>query len=399
LGFSLVPEGQDDAQFRVHIPSWRLDVEREIDVIEEVARLYGYNKFENTLPAYSGAVVELPHAAMDAAFRKRALALGYNEALSLTFISHADAEKFESVTSGAKALGERGSSNAALEALRHPKSNSARVLELENPMSEEASVMRTSLVPGMLDMLARNLNRDVAEARLFEMGNVYELSNGERVEPMRACLGATAAAVRAALPAAGTLDVSKSESAVAAESFRGFKGDVENLLAAFARKVTYDRETAECFHPGRSARALLDGAVVAQFGQIHPEVAAARKLRQEVFLAEFDFEQLYKQGLRPVKFAPLPKYPAVERDFSFVFADAVSFAEMHRAVEAVGVQELREFRPMEIFRGGAIAAGKYSILLRVKFQSSDRTLREDEVTQWSGKLVAALTGLGGVQRA
>ena len=96
LGFTLIPEGQDDAQFRVHIPSWRLDVEREIDVIEEIARLHGYDKFENTLPAYSGAVVELPQAKMDAAFRQRALALGYNEALSLTFISHADAEKFSS---------------------------------------------------------------------------------------------------------------------------------------------------------------------------------------------------------------------------------------------------------------------------------------------------------------
>ena len=94
--------------------------------------------------------------------------------------------------------------------------------------------MRTSLAPGMLDMLAWNLNRDVAEARLFEMGSVYELSGEGRVEPKRACLGATAAAVRAALPVGGALDVSKDEHAAAAEMFRGFKGDVENLLAAFA---------------------------------------------------------------------------------------------------------------------------------------------------------------------
>src|SRR5450432_3675454 len=119
LGFTLIPEGQDEARFRVHIPSWRLDVEREIDVIEEIARLHGYDKFENTLPAYSGAVVELPHAAMDATLRGRALALGYNEALSLTFISHADAEKFSSAAAGFSA--------------------STQVLELENPLSEEAS--------------------------------------------------------------------------------------------------------------------------------------------------------------------------------------------------------------------------------------------------------------------
>jgi phenylalanyl-tRNA synthetase beta chain len=371
LGFTLIPEGQDDEQFSVQIPSWRLDVEREIDVIEEIARLHGYDKFANTLPAYSGAVAELPHAAMDAAFRTRALALGYNEALSLTFISHEDAERFSAGT---------------------------KVLELENPLSAEASVMRTSLVPGMLDMLARNLNRDVAEARLFEMASVYEMRDGKRVEPMRACLGATVAAVRAALPAGGVLDVSKSEQAAAAEAFRGFKGDVENLLAAFAGEASFDRETAEYFHPGRSARARLDGSVVAQFGKIHPEVAVARKLRQDVFIAEFDFDQLYKQGLRPAQFAPLGKYPAVERDFSFVFADSVSFGDMQKAVEVIGVTELREFRPVEIFHGGSIAAGKYSILLRVKFQSEERTLREDEITQWSEKIVAALTFLGGSQR-
>src|SRR5271155_388386 len=176
LGFTLIPEGQGTAEFRVGIPSWRLDVEREIDVIEEIARLHGYDKFENTLPAYSGAVVEPPHAAMDATLRERTLALGYNEAVSLTFISHADAERFSSASVGAS------------------------VLELEKPLSEEASVMRTSMVPGMLDMLARNLNRNSENVRLFETGRVYEMRGRERVEPARLCLGATLAAVKGALP-------------------------------------------------------------------------------------------------------------------------------------------------------------------------------------------------------
>ncbi len=403
LGFTLIPEGQDDAQFRVHIPSWRLDVEREIDVIEEIARLHGYDKFENTLPAYSGAVVELPREAMGAAFRQRALALGYNEALSLTFISHADAEKFESSewtdsgTSAAKATDELGAGTARREA--GPIQNAGtKVLELENPLSEEASVMRTSLAPGMLGMLAWNLNRDVAEARLFEMGGVYGLSGEIPEESKRACLGATAAGIRGALPAGDALDVSKGEHAAAAEVFRGFKGDVESLLAEFSGSLSYDTETAEYFHPGRSARARVNGALVAQFGQIHPEVAGVRKLRQDVFLAEFDLEQLYALGLRTVKFTPLGKYPAVERDFSFVFDDAVSFERMRKVVADLGVAEMQEFRPVEIFRGGAIPPGRYSVLLRVKVQSRERTLREDEVVQWSGKIVAALTSLGGVQR-
>jgi phenylalanyl-tRNA synthetase beta chain len=380
LGFECVPAGLTGGQFDVKVPSWRLDVEREIDLIEEIARLHGYDKFENTLPAYSGAVVELPHAAADAAVRKRALALGYNEAISLTFISHADAEKFSISAAGAK------------------------VLELENPQSEEASVMRTSLAPGMLDMLAWNLNRDSENALLFEMAQVYELVDGARAEPRRACLGATLAAVKGSTPAGAILDLSKDaskgEQAAATEAFRAFKGDVENLLAPFAAEnLSFDRRTAEYFHPGRSARALLDGAPVAQFGQIHPDVAGARKLRQDVFLAELDLESLYRSGLREPLAAPLPKYPAVERDFSFIFADAVSFEEMRKVVAAAQVNELREFKPVEMFRSGSIGAGKYSILLRAKFQSSERTLREEEVAQWSAKIVAALHGLGGTQRA
>jgi phenylalanyl-tRNA synthetase beta chain len=368
LGFTLIPEGQGTAEFRVQIPSWRLDVEREVDLIEEIARLHGYDKFDNTLPAYSGAVAELPHAAMDATLRARALALGYDEAVSLTFISHADAEKF----------------------------SSAAVLELENPLSEEASVMRTSMVPGMLDMLAWNLNRDSQNVRLFEMGRVYEMRLGE---PVRLCLGATLAAVRGSLPVDWALDVSKGEQAASAEAFRSFKGDVENLLAPLASsELSFDRETAEYFHPGRSARALMDGTMVAQFGQIAEGVKAGRKLRQDVFLAEIDLEQLHAIGLRTIRFAPLGKYPAVERDFSFVFGDDVEFDAMRRGVMGLSIPYLREFRPVEIFRGGTIGAGKYSILLRVKLQSDEGTLRDEQVAGWSSQIVGALQALGGVQR-
>ena len=397
LGFTLIPEGQGDAQFRVHIPSWRLDVEREIDVIEEIARLHGYNKFPNTLPAYSGAVVELPHAPINSTLRERALALGYNEAISLTFISHADAERFESGfigTPATKAADDGAYENRSAEALRYP-----HVLELENPLSEEASVMRTSLVPGMLDMLAWNLNRDVADARLFEMGSVYELSEGERVEPRWMCLGATLSSVRGCLPVNGVLDVSKDEQAAATEAFRGFKGDVESLLAPFTSHLRFDRKTAGYFHPGRSARLMIDAAKVAQIGQVHPEVVAARKLRQDVFLAEIDLEQLYKLGTGRTSFRPLGKYPAVERDFSFIFGDDISFLEMKKAVWNLDIAEVREMRPMEVFRGGSIPAGKYSVLLRVKLQATDRTLRDDELAEWSGKIVTALTKLGGTQRA
>ena len=364
LGFTVLA-GREDT-YLVHIPSWRLDVEREIDVIEELARLHGYEKFANTLPAYSGEVRDLPDAHKDARLRSSLLAFGYNESISLTFISKEDARRF----------------------------STAPELDLANPLSEEASVMRTSLVPSMLNMLAYNLNRGSDDVRLFEAGNVFEASGAKALEAKRISIGAT-----------GSVDskvVRGLTSGAAARplSFFDLKGDVEGLLAPFGHwTLYYDAKTADYYHPGRSARAVMDGATVAQFGQIHPDVAAARKLRQDVFVGEIYLDRLYQHDLREVRYEALPRFPAVERDFSFVFDDKVEFEKIHQSVSGLGITELRSFVPAEIFRGENVGAGKYSILMRAQFQSSDRTLREDEVAQWAGHITKALEGLGGVQRA
>jgi len=345
----------------VRIPSWRLDIEREIDLIEDVARLHGYDKFENTLPSFSGSVIETPDAAKDRRLRSSLLALGYDEAVSLTFISHEDARDFCAVP----------------------------VIEIANPLSDEASVMRTSLVPGMLNMLAYNLNRGNDNIRLFEAGNVFEAENAAAAELRRICMGASGSAVNPSV-----------HQPARPFSFFDLKGDVETILHLLQHDVlVFDAQTAEYYHPGRSARAVMDGATVAQFGQLHPETAAKRKFKQDVFIAELYLDRLYKRSLRDIRFQVLPRFPAVERDFSFVFADNIAFDQVRKAVSALNLGELRGFVPAEIFRGGAVPAGKYSVLLRATFQSNQRTLREDEVTRWSAEVVKALQALGGTLRA
>ncbi len=371
LGFELVPEPGSQPEFSVRIPTWRLDLEREVDLVEEIARLHGYNNFPNTLPAFSGAVVEIPRAAKETKLRTSLLALGYNEAVSLSFIAHEDAETFSSTP----------------------------VIELANPQSEEASLMRSSLLPGMLNMLAYNLNRGAEEVRLFEMGDVYEASGAGAVERGRICLGATVAALRHNIPQDGVLDTSKNKDAHELDVFRSFKGDVETLLGVFQHKsLAFDTQTADYYHSGCSARALMDGEEVAQFGQLHPQVAAGRKLRQEVFVAEIFSDRLYARKLREIRYEPLPRFPGVERDFSFLFDDSVTFHKIQTAIHDLSLRKLRSFAPVEIFRGGSVPGGKYSILLRARFQSLERTLREDEVADWSAQIVAALQHLGGAQR-
>jgi phenylalanyl-tRNA synthetase beta chain len=248
--------------------------------------------------------------------------------------------------------------------------------------------MRTSLAPSMLNMLAYNLNRGTNDVRLFEAGAIWEATGTKAAELKRVCMGATGSAV-----------VPSVNQPARALSFFDVKGDVETLLEMFAHdSLLFDTKTDEYYHPGRSARAVMEGSAVAQFGQLHPEVAVARKLRQDVFLAEIYLDRLYAHGLREVRYEALAKYPAVGRDFSFAFDDGVVFEKIQAAVLGLGLKELRSFVPAEIFRGGAVPAGKYSLLLRATFQADDRTLRDEEVARWSSEIVRALEGLGGALR-
>jgi phenylalanyl-tRNA synthetase beta chain len=351
-------DGENDVI--VDLPTWRLDVTREIDLIEEIARIYGYNKFANTLPSFSGGVVELPHADKSAKLRSLLLALGYNEAIAPTFISPEEAGAFAGSV----------------------------MVPLANPLSEEQSAMRTSLVPGMLEMLAWNLNRGTSDVRLFEMGHVFSAPSEESTKetPMLA-IGATGNAIEAGAHGPGR-----------AYSLFDLKGDIETILAVFdIRDLRF--EPAEHYHPGRGARALADSMVVAEFGQVRPHVAAARKMKQDIYLAEVYLDRLFALPLRTPRYQPLSKFPAVDRDFSFTFADGVTFAQIQSAIGALHIAEMQAFRPAEIFRGGAVPAGKYSILLRAQFQSPDRTLRDDEVAQWSGRIIQALEAIGGTLRS
>jgi phenylalanyl-tRNA synthetase beta chain len=262
-------------------------------------------------------------------------------------------------------------------------------VEIANPVSEEASVMRNSMVPGMLGMLAYNLNRGNGDVRLFEQGTIFERM-GERVEERRrGCIGAT-----------GRVGEGGVHAAARPYTFFDLKGDLETLLRAFEhRSLYFDQHAADYYHPGRSARAVMDGATVARFGQLHPQVAAERKLKQEVFLAELDLERLFAHALRQPFYREISRYPAVERDFSFIFDDSVTFERVRSLLEALRIAELRALEPAEVFRGGAIPAGKYSMLVRATFQSAERTLRDEDMATWSAQIVAALQAIGGVLRS
>jgi phenylalanyl-tRNA synthetase beta chain len=356
--------GKNGAEWQVTLPSWRLDLEREIDLIEEVARVYGYNRFANTLPEFGEGVRALPWAEKEATVRSTLLAAGFHEAISSTFCS------------------------AAEGALTAPQP--ALVVPLGNPLSEEAGVLRPSLVPGMLTMIAGNLNRDVNDVRLFELGTVFSGTTDKVDERPSLAFGAV-----------GVLPEESALHAGRAFDFLDVKGVVEQVVSRFEmRGMYFDRFpadaglTPEWLHPYRSARVVADGVTAGWFGQLHPREAAARKIKDAVLVGELYLERLYKLHLRRPIAREISRYQPVRRDFSLVLDESINWETIDRAMAGLQIPELVEWRVREVFRDARLGAREYALLLGATFQAPDRTLREEELQKFQAQVVEAVGKAG-----
>ena len=362
-------ERADETAWQVTLPSWRLDLERDIDLTGEVARVYGYDRFDNTLPAFVGGVRALPWSEKESEIRRTLRSAGFHEAIASTFCSTAEA------------------------ALTAPQPGLA--VSLGNPLSEEAGMMRPSLVPGMLTMVASNLHRDVSDVRLFELGTVFSgaASNGtvEKVDERPSL----------AFGAVGNLPEQSPLHPARLIDFYDVKGVVEQVLARFqSRAVYFDHFPAEAgitpawLHPYRAARVAVDGVTVGWFGQLHPGEAAARKLKEPVLVGELYLDRLYKQPLREPAAKEVSRFQPVRRDFSLILDESVAWETIDHAVAGLQIPELVDWRAREVFRDAKRGAGEYSLLLGVTFQAPDRKLREEELQSFQERVVEAVGKVG-----
>ncbi|MDE1163468.1 MAG: phenylalanine--tRNA ligase subunit beta [Acidobacteriaceae bacterium] len=362
LGCELTPNGAP-GDFLARLPSWRLDLEREIDLIEEVARVYGYNRFADTLPTFSGEVIDLPHAEQERVIRTTLRALGFSETISSTFVSAEAAAIF-----------------AATPAV-----------PMGNPLSEEAGVLRPALAANMASALALNLNRDVDTVRLFELGTAFTGSTAEVTERQSLALGLTGNALATALYTA------------ADALFYEAKGALEAVLAKFNGAVSFSADNLPTWiEAGRGANVLIDGKLAGSFGELSSTELQRRKLKQTCVLAELDAQTLLETTLRQPVIRELSRFQSVARDFSFLFPDSVQWSAIDTAIRGLAIPVLTSVSAVEIFRdpkGRAVAAGSYSLLVRTTLQSPERTLTDEEITSSTERITAALTSLGGSQRA
>jgi phenylalanyl-tRNA synthetase beta chain len=351
-------------------PSWRRDLTRGIDLVEEVARHHGYDKFPPRMPPTKLPAHRLPHAAAQDRLLERLIALGYQEILEIPLVNKERNDLFRREDFGTAVI--------------------------SNPLAEDASVMRSTGTVSMLGALEWNLNHGQRDLRLFEIGKTYEMRAGEPLETMVLTLGATG------LAREKTIHESQREF-----EFADLKGDLD-LIGAVAGGFTWKPGGPAWLIAGRAASISLgksetaaEGLGVA--GQLARRIGDQFKFRQEVFVAELRLEPLLvgiETARAALRFVSLPRFPAVERDFSLVLTDGVAFSKVEETIRALEIPELQSIEPADLFRGGQVPAGKFSLMIRVKFQSAQATLTDAQLNGFTARIVSALEqNLGATLRA
>jgi phenylalanyl-tRNA synthetase beta chain len=360
LGFPLERQGPD--AWQVKPPTHRLDVTREIDLVEEVARHYSYDRLPARVRSAPPRVEKDTVGEKSLLLSGRLVALGYREIIPSSMVDPGENARFTD---------------------RPP-------VVLANPLSQEASALRSTTVPSMLRALGWNLDRSQTDVRLFELGRTYSpQSSGLADERRVLTLGLSGNRAAASVH----------ESARALNAF-DLKGDLESLFEIFEiQGLEFAALGGNYFDAAKSGTFRAAGKTLAVWGCIASDVQRDYKLRQHVWVAEVDLDALLAAPLRKITFSNYSKFPAVERDFSLIVPDASNYQAMESAVHALGLEELRDLRAADIFRGEGIAAGHYSLLLRATFQSANRTLTSDEVAAMSQRIVDALAPLGARLRA
>ena len=352
LGFEL--DGDE-----IHVPSWRADVEHYSDIAEEVARFYGYNRIPSTLsagvnPRRGFSPVQKAENTIGALCRTA----GYNEIITYSFLSPTYYAKIHLPANS-------------------PLRNSLRIL---NPLGEDTSIMRTTTLPSMLEILTRNYNYRNKSAKLYELGRTYfARPDGLADEPKVLSLGAYGPDV----------------------DFFALKGAVEAVLDGLripGIRYTAERENPS-YHPGRCAKVWCGNALLGVLGQIHPQVAVSYGVDCELYAAELSFDALYAHaGGKPV-YQPLPKFPAVTRDIAVVCDQSIPVADLEDCIRRGARGLLKSVTLFDIYTGVGIPAEKKSVAFNLELRSDERNLTAEEANEDVNHILALLQSeLGAVLR-
>jgi phenylalanyl-tRNA synthetase beta chain len=343
------------------VPSWRIDVEQEEDLVEEVARHTGYDKIGSELPPANVSGEYQPSEMQQRSLRRALNAFGFDEAINFSFIPQED--RFELIPSFA--------------------GREENQPQLANPIIEDAAMMRPSLLPGLLSSLRHNLNHGIRDVRLFEIGRIFAGSPDSELplEVFALALVATG----------GVLEENRAQAERELDFF-DLKGALEAAVDWMnLSPLVFTSASVRHLRAGQTARIkLADGTEVGAIGRLAERVAASYKFRQPVYVLELDLSALIAGPAKSIQYSPLPRYPSVMRDLSLLVDRSVALQEIFQAVRDQRVAECRSVKLVGTFEGGNIQSSKRSVTLRLEYRSDERTLRDEEVEERHSGLTALL---------
>ncbi|HPI51244.1 MAG TPA: phenylalanine--tRNA ligase subunit beta [Smithellaceae bacterium] len=356
IGMALRREGK--GAYRVTPPSFRVDIEREIDLIEEIARLYGYDRVPSTLPSVSVSEAEtVPRLALEERIRQLMTGAGYSEIINYSFSSPDSAE----------ALG------------LSPEDERRRFVVIKNPLTEDQSIMRTTLAYGLLETLKKNLHNASFNLKLFEIGRTFFKRHDGELPEEKNILAALAAG-----KAADDLWGSK-----VSVDFYDLKGSLENIFQDLKLDSCRCRtETSEPFlHPGQSCGVYIGDVRVGFLGKAHPEVLKKMDIRSDAYLFEINLDLLGKQTGRRIRYRELSKFPAVQRDVAFVVPESMESEKMLEIVLSQHEDLLENVSIFDIYSGKGLEERTKSLGLRFSYRALDRTLTDAEINSIHNRIV------------
>ena len=355
LNFEL--QRRDADSWTVTIPSYRGDVEKEIDLIEEIARFYGYNRVSSTMPLWKGGEAGPPTwIEREGLIRRIMVAAGYNEVINYSFIDDNTESLF--------------------------RTKAEKPVRLQNPIAEQMGILRTSFFPGMISNLAWNINRGIKNIRTFEIGKVYRQVKGRKQPEERETLGI-----------AGTGNFSEHywKDGERGYDFYDLKGVIELLFHRFGwETLSFEPANIDFYHPARAALIRFNHRPIGHMGMLHPQICAQVEIPQEAYLAQLNLEPLLKTETVLVKFQPLPKFPAISRDISLLFDRGISFDAIAKLIGSLRENIISEVKIYDFYQGDNVPKDKVSISLNVQFRHPQRTLTLEEVAQAQERLINLL---------
>ena len=334
----------------LEVPTFRLDITEDADILEEIARIYGYDNIPAAnLEGNATAGVKTDKQKFIDNVKANSIACGLNEILTYSFVSLRGVDKINLCADDEK----------------------RNFVKIMNPLGEETSVMRTTLIPNMLDVISTNISHKVEEVSAFECGNTFTPQEGLPVESKKYCVGMYGKEV----------------------DFFVLKGVVESVLNNVGLKgYEIEPETTNLtFHPGRCAKIVYNNIYIGTFGELHPDVIENYNLGQRVYVAEIDIDTVFENITLTKSYNPLPKYPSTSRDIALIVKDEVFVKQIEDIIKSNGEDLVESYKLFDVYKGAQIEKGHKSIAYSITYRSKDKTLTDEDVAKVHEKILSELS--------